>query len=468
MELFDRISKQYQNQVKKGNIAAPSEQAKSAPAPVRSERDALLEALSKAPAQQVEAPMPIAEQPKSEIFSVRPGVDTPEGVISVNGQTYKNGQIWNRENESSPSRAPASSGFDLNALMVGATPALIGLLTGEREAGFGIASDALGKYENDRIALMKERMAAKNKTINDPLEAVDVDGKPILKRRSQAEGMQKYYAPPKESSTGRRYQIKAVEDTTTGEIKYVNYDTFTGEIQPTDKLAGYRKNVRVDPRDGQLAVTGGARGEVSPIVDETKNARDKSKFNVRQSDEIQKSVQQMLTSDSYKRAKGAKDAAQSALAVISSKNPIGDATSGTLMLRMLGEVGAFTDREKAQAGGSRALEAKIDQMWQTAKTGKFTDTNRKDLLEIAKLLDNLAANRIKRTAGSYIESLKAREGFDPTSAFSPYVEGNEDYYGEEVRKTKKNPPKDPMLQVKDVEEMSDAEVLEQLYKVYPQ
>lgn len=182
MELFERISKQYQNQLAKGNIPSSSDAPVSKQTPVKSETETLLSTLSKVPAQKLEVPMPIVEQAQ------------PDLVPQISP--------LNQRQETQPERAPASpsSNFDLGALLIGATPALVGLLTGEREAGFGVASDYLGKYENDRMALMKERMAAKNKQGIEPLETIDIDGQPTLVRRSEAIGKRKYYQPEKSES----------------------------------------------------------------------------------------------------------------------------------------------------------------------------------------------------------------------------------------------------------------------------
>lgn len=83
-----------------------------------------------------------------------------------------------------------------------------------------------------------------------------------------------------------------------------------------------------------------------------------------------------------KKSLDAFNAVSNAKASINAGNPIGDASVVNFLAKASGEVGALTEADKAPFGGSRALDAKLAQALEMAKSGKMTPANRKIVKQV--------------------------------------------------------------------------------------
>lgn len=70
-------------------------------------------------------------------------------------------------------------------------------------------------------------------------------------------------------------------------------------------------------------------------------------------------------------------------------NPIGDKSVMGFMARASGEVGALTEEDKRPFGGSQALNERMKQFAENAKTGKFTEDNRKLIHQLLTTYENV-------------------------------------------------------------------------------
>ncbi len=79
---------------------------------------------------------------------------------------------------------------------------------------------------------------------------------------------------------------------------------------------------------------------------------------------------------------------------LSLKNPIADNSVKIMFARAAGEVGNLAQPEQAAFGGSKAVEAKLDQIFENLKTGTFSDENRKYLQDLASVYEKTSRGKI--------------------------------------------------------------------------
>jgi hypothetical protein len=96
-------------------------------------------------------------------------------------------------------------------------------------------------------------------------------------------------------------------------------------------------------------------------------------------------------------------AANNALALLQSNLPIADEASKTQLARLSGEVGNLTEQDLARFGGSRDLRERASQLFTTAKEGKLTAENRRQLVTIAQEFKKIVEAKIKAQADRSIK-----------------------------------------------------------------
>ena len=97
-------------------------------------------------------------------------------------------------------------------------------------------------------------------------------------------------------------------------------------------------------------------------------------------------------------------AAEEALGLLRSDNPIADVAVRTKMARASGDVGNIAVVEQKQYGGSKALRRRVEQYWSEIKSGKLTDLNRRDMIQLSLVFRNYAKARIDRGMGDFVKS----------------------------------------------------------------
>lgn len=246
-----------------------------------------------------------------------------------------------------PTREPSSMQMsDMDALLVGATPLLAGLLTGNMQDAYSASSSGL-------MTLAQWRMAKE-------------------KKKTESE------------SSRNRYYIDQVE-MPDGTVKLARVDKQTGEITPTEYTAGFKQGIIKDPRTEELVRASGGRGMISPLKDTTGEAPQQLK--VRQQRLLRSTRDQMKTDKALGVAKTAFNSANQIITTLQSGNPIGEVGTKILFPRMFGEVGNLTAQEQAAFQSNPQLLERGRQAYSRYLEGKpFTDQNKSDLIELARLM----------------------------------------------------------------------------------
>ena len=84
--------------------------------------------------------------------------------------------------------------------------------------------------------------------------------------------------------------------------------------------------------------------------------------------------------------------------LLSSNNPIADASIPTVMARHFGEVGALSEADKAPFGGSIAFDARFNQAMSNFARGKITKENRGFLRQLASTMEKNARGNLRTAA----------------------------------------------------------------------
>jgi hypothetical protein len=111
-------------------------------------------------------------------------------------------------------------------------------------------------------------------------------------------------------------------------------------------------------------------------------------------------------------------AANNALEMLLSNNPVGEQAVITQLAKLSGEVGALTDTDVARYGGSKDLVERAKQMTTSLLTGELTEANRKYLTQIARMYKRVVQNKISAEATRDAESAERVLGVPKDQVFS--------------------------------------------------
>lgn len=244
--------------------------------------------------------------------------------------------------------------------MVGATPLLVGLLTGNKMEGAQVAANHLVKDEGDLVK--------RGRDLNSKLAEL------AMKRELAGEGGKRRYtsqtiAVEDNASPGGVANIKATFDTFTG--KYFTPDG--AEIPSNFIRSGYSVNpeeydrrkmvaskvkrsdadylgtgTRIDPTTGQLGIV--RNGVISPV-----EGQETGKLNVRQQEERNKLAGEFRQNPIVKRVMPVLSTSQSLQSLLTSGKPVSQKAAQTLLARMSGEVGNLNMMEQQLYMGSPSL-----------------------------------------------------------------------------------------------------------------
>lgn len=283
-------------------------------------------------------------------------------------------------------REPASNlNWDWGEIAIGLTPVLAGYLAGDTASGYGVG----GKGLQDRQK-----------------QLIDINNENIKNLRAQS--LKKQSTP----SDKGRYQVRAVEKD--GQIIYATYDTATGKfMEDADpNLTGYKPSIVTDPStDEKIRVTS------SNVVTPVKGLTNRN-LTVKQEKELSKLTNTLLKDDKFTRARRTVSEAGRALALLESNNPISDAGIKTIFPRMFGEVGNIAVQEGERWGGSPDLPTRYESLKQKYfRDGTITEKDRRDLLEVARVMKAYAEGTQRQAYASHKASFQNIQGYDP----SPYI-----------------------------------------------
>jgi uncharacterized membrane protein len=318
---------------------------------------------------------PVAEQPQQPTYT--PPVATSDLVDMEKIRGQVDGMM--------PERGMSDW---LSVLAPLATEAIFG---GGKAGGvsYGIAgkaaTDIVGKDEARRSKLEDKLMdieraraiaGAKSKS-KDGLVEVDVEGKPIFKRESGAEGLQAWKKP---------------------------------------ELAGINR--------GEIAALG--REQALKLADRAAitQARDK-----------------LIGNKNFQSARSRFYATNDAIDVLNQRNAIGDAGVQILFAKgIFGEVGNLTAQEQAKFIGTPELTTAFNRMITKYKKGTLDETDRGMLLKLASHMRERSKKVAGEVASGYTEGLKSL-GIDPSGVVTPLLGGSDiapEYQLDEVQRIGKD------------------------------
>lgn len=281
-----------------------------------------------------------------------------------------------------PIREPSSmQTSDVDALLVGATPLLAGLLTGNM-------GDA---YEASSSGLMT-----------------------LAKWRREKEKQDRTLASKMSKSSGKGFYVTQVE-MPDGTIKLAKVDKETGQIIPTEYTAGYKQSFLKLPQTEEYVAASGAKGEISPLKD--KVGVKPQELNVREQRLLRNTRDKLEGTQEFKTAKTAFNSANQIITTLQSGNPIGEVGTKILFPRMFGEVGNLTAQEQAAFQSNPELFERGKQAYSRYLQGKpFTDQNKSDLIELARLMRDANKKVINNIVTSFAEQEGALSGVEPSRA----------------------------------------------------
>ena len=315
------------------------------------------------------------------------------------------------------------SSFPWDRALVGATPLLVGLLTGNQLEGIQVAGDHLVRDEGD---LTKR-------------------GRDLEQRLAELQAKRDVAAS---DTTGtRRYRpdtIKIQDPTAPGGVRnvIVRFDTFTGKHQwPNgeaidDKIieAGYSNN----PEEWRerRAITDSYRrgfketydqGFIDPVTGERARARDgrvipmegqgSGTFTVKQEKDVEASLKEFRGSPVYKQSVPVLQLAPSVNAqldaAIRDNDPNSIAGSGAVLrvARLLQGSGVITDQDAARLGGAQAVDETLKRIMDKFTMGRpVTHRDVADLREIVDLADKGARRKLEGYLNDKVPTLSKRYG----------------------------------------------------------
>jgi hypothetical protein len=316
-----------------------------------------------------------------------------------------------------PERKPSGDEFNIHDLLLGATPALIGLLTGAEVSGFDESSNLYGglykhreneakisREERDKLLKAKqEEMALEAKLEAARLKAQDrklqkanlsLDGKAVGGSYDPATGEYMYQGQVVQDPTvpsyldeGQRESIKSIDE------------KFT---KAAERRKGLDKAKIVDPITGMTKIIRWAdisEGDLIKI--------DPSKFNPKQEEYATKFRTDLKRNKTYEKAAATFGEVSKAKEFLISGNPLGHAAIKRAMARMSGEVGVLTEKDVSDFGGSQAIKHRLNQLKETSVNGLLTKENKKYLLDLTERFEAAA----KKNMGTAINGeVGARKG----------------------------------------------------------
>lgn len=314
------------------------------------------------------------------------------------------------------SRQPASEeGFPWDRALIGATPLLVGMLTGNTLEGVGTSAKYLTETETD---LYKRKN--------------DLDYK-----LAEMAAKQKMAGP---ESLKRRFSPQRAENKKTGEVTWLDYDTFkggltkvgTGEpINPDDWVVGYAANphnestkdvfkrsyradsLRNNPETGEADIYGN-------MVDNARNrSNDPERVTVKDSKDLEKIRGEIRSNETVKRLNKVGTTLPEIRSKIIAARRFIDPVTGEVskpnataaesvrfeLAKAIQGAGVLTDRDVDRLGGDTSLKESARRLKE--KQVKGTTLTEKDAKEYMELVDIYEAN-LKRNLKSLVNnSIKA-------------------------------------------------------------
>lgn len=356
---------------------------------------------------------PVATPMQTSIYRTPEQEVTPPQVRSSVPRVRSGGEV-EPLSYARPEAESGLGGMDWGAIMIGATPALVGLLTGETEAGYGLASkgllDEAGRREKRALADRKIAATQKEKGLGQLYKATDpVTGEEKWMTRPEAHGKEI-------AKTRRPYEQTQALIEQRGDVQVRVGRIFGKGIVP-------RKD-----SDGFDVLVNKATGESRRVeTDFSKISDQMSKRLERAVDGFRKDAK--VNIDGLRLAKSLSNK-------IGIGNPIGDALVKYATAKIADGGGRLSDKDVQIVSEGGSYEEKVNQMIHMAKTGRMTEVQRKWFKKIVKVMLREAQENINldidRTVKSRAQNIPMQMTKDALSVYGQKIAKEEAKKGEKT------------------------------------
>ena len=280
---------------------------------------------------------------------------------------------------------------DLSSWLVGATPLLVGLLTGntlegvDTAANYYVKEGAEKKADKTSLQLKIEEMKLKREQEK-------------LKREMAG----------KESSLKATNTIQEYTDPSTGQVKLGVFDKASGKILETDYLGP--KQHGVNDREARLA----------DQFEKQQALREKFKLTDRQDKALKDFT--LNTNSPFKQADDNINAIQRAHNLLNEGGVVGGEGVRSLIARgVFGEKGVLTENDIGRVGGDKSATARVNSLLQRLSQGyNPMPEDRKDLDILLRAAHNFELDKMNQEKDRYLKTQKSL-GIDLSGPLNAYV-----------------------------------------------
>lgn len=280
---------------------------------------------------------------------------------------------------------------DLSSWLVGATPLLVGMLTGntlegvDTAANYYVKEGAEKKADKDSLQLKIEEMKLKREQ---------------KKLEREMAG--------KESSLKATNTIQEYTDPSTGQVKLGVFDKASGKILETDYLGP--KQPGVNDREARLA----------DQFEKQQAMREKFKLTDRQDRALKDFT--LNANSPFKQADDNINAIQRAHNILNEGGVVGGEGVRSLIARgVFGEKGVLTEQDVQRIGGDKAATARVNSLLQRLSQGYSPlPEDRKDLDILLRAAHDFELRKMNQEKDRYIKTQKSL-GIDLSDPLNQYV-----------------------------------------------
>ncbi len=266
-----------------------------------------------------------------------------------------------------------------NALIRGATPLLAGFLFG---GGAESAVETAKKGVEEEFNRDQKLADMETNYLMSALKAKD----------SKARGGGRTFQQAALEVDGK--VVPAIFDQTLGVYK----DMQGNPIKSSEVYKGYKKDVKTSPITGQLEAVSGQSLESSPIKGHEVKGLSES-----QRKELREAGKSLFSDKRFSTGRESSDAADRALEILYSKNPVGDAGLLTIFPRMFGEVGNLAAQEQARFSGSPEIVRVFERLKAKYSDGLLGEEDRSDLIKVAKVMGSYSKSLVNKAIDERVE-----------------------------------------------------------------
>ena len=287
--------------------------------------------------------------------------------------------------------------------------------------------DDLDRQAKDKIESIKDkRDEDEKKALRDPKSDISAYarelaskslGRPIPDNISAAQ-LEQLGINTRGTQTGnKRFQFQRVFDPATNQVKLVKADTATGEISPTDQIAGFSTQFKTDPRTGEVIslnpALGGKTGQITgPESEKPKEEPKEVDYTYQMLNKRQQDGLKDAQTSFQKEMKDARDfgeildnVSDLVTADISAAIP---AIKRQLARSVGKEVGVMTDKDVEAFSGDQSLIGALTRFAKMTAEGTMTEEDKKQYNQIIAIARRNLSKAMDIRSNYYTRQLKQR------------------------------------------------------------